>query len=324
MRSGRLFSFVALCFFPLINAQNSLETNNPYKIQPDTTNSMAISPTPYALPFLLRGTNPANSLRIEGTYSSYETSPNDENGFIHIYTLSASKKLSPSLAIYSKIAVAHINPNGQYENSIIYSNPLIGVLNNAQLAENFKFSMSLGVTAPIGSGGGNDANSSVRTANGIAQLSRSAMENSLYASNYIAIIPGVDFTYLRNDFQIQFESTLFQLLRVNGERLDKDKYRTNVTIGLGAGYHANAQLSLLSELRYQRWINNDTVEKSTSPAIDNLSLGIGPRFTFKLSKITLKPAISYTQSIYGTLSNSKRSSNTKDYKTITLDLPLIF
>lgn len=278
----------------------------------------------YSLPFLLRGVSPSNSIRFESVYSFYETNPSRDQGFIQLYTLSASKKISESLAVFVKQAYAHNNPAGVYKSADILSNPAIGLLKSTNLSEKIKLAFSLTNTIPLGSGKGNTPNSNARFANTIAQLSRSAMENSLYATNYTAIIPGIDLAILEKNYSVQLEANLFQLIRIDGERVDKDKYRTNLTLGLSGGLKLSNALNLIGELRYQRWLNNDSVEKAANPAMDNLTLGIGPRFNFKLSTLTIKPAISYSQALYGAIAKTNRSSSSGNYKTITLDLPLIF
>ncbi len=283
-----------------------------------------LSSRTYSLPFLLRGISPTNSIRLESVYSFYETNPTKDQGFIQLYTLSASKKISESLAIFIKQAIAHNNPSGTYKSAHILSNPAIGLLKSITLSEKTKLAFSLTNTIPLGSGKGNTPNSNARFANTIAQLSRSAMENSLYASNYTAIIPGIDLALLEKNYSVQFEANLFQLIRIDGEKVDKDKYRTNLTLGLSSGIKLSNALNFIGELRYQRWLNNDAVEKTANPAIDNLTLGIGPRFNFKLSTLTIKPAISYSQALYGAIAKTNRSSASGNYKTITLDLPIIF
>jgi len=74
-------------------------------------------------------------------------------------------------------------------------------------------------------------------------------------------------------------------------------------------------LSLGSELRFQGWLKNPSVK---SPARENVSFAIGPRFHYKIGPTTwLRPGISYSTFIDEPLSKAK-------YSIVQVDLPFAF
>jgi hypothetical protein len=150
------------------------------------------------------------------------------------------------------------------------------------------------------------------------------MDNALFATNYLTIIPGLDLAYTAYDFTIQLEATLLQLTRTKGEQIDKDVSKTNFTSGLALGYTFTDKIAGITELRYQRWIDNVTVKSAPKPALENLSLAIGPRFTYKLESVTLKPGIAFVKGLSGPIANGEHTYPTNSYKTIFLDVPINF
>jgi hypothetical protein len=150
------------------------------------------------------------------------------------------------------------------------------------------------------------------------------MDNALFAVNYFTVIPGVDLAYIAHGFTFQIEATVLQLTRVRGEQVDKDPARTNFTSGLEVGYAFTPYISIESELRYQRWLENQTVAASASPATENLSFAVGPRFQFKAGDLTMKPGIAYAQGISGPMARGGYTYPTNSDKIIFFDFPMSF
>ncbi len=185
-------------------------------------------------------------------------------------------------------------------------------------------SFFLGLTIPVGSGGGNYPDSGTQSANSAGILARSAMDNALFAVNYFTVIPGIDIAYIVHGLTIQLEATLLQLTRTRGEQIDRDSSRTNFTSGLALGYSVEQNLSFIGELRYQKWLDNATVSAAPKPAVENLSFAVGPRLTFKTEKATLRPGIAYAQGLAGPVANGSYTSSTHSDKIIFIDLPIVF
>jgi len=93
---------------------------------------------------------------------------------------------------------------------------------------------------------------------------------------------------------------------------------------LSLGYAATNAFLLNGELRYQRWLNNDTVAAAAHPATQNLSFAIGPRFSFKSGPVTLKPGVAYAMGLAGPISTGGYISPTNSDKILFIDIPIVF
>lgn len=62
-----------------------------------------------------------------------------------------------------------------------------------KLSPDFKLALFLGLTVPIGGGGGDAPDPANAQANGRGILARSAMDNAMFAVDYSTIFPGVGF-----------------------------------------------------------------------------------------------------------------------------------
>jgi opacity protein-like surface antigen len=293
-------------------------------LKPEAPLGLAPISQPYALPWQLRSVYAANLLRLDSASAFYKDKNGKSGGTTVASLLTGSYKLIPDLAVLARIGMVNNNPPAGAASATSLMNPLLGGIFSQSLSDEFKMSFFMGVTLPVGSGGGNSPKPALQSANSAAVLARSAMDNALLAVNYFAIIPGVDIAYISKGVTVQLEATLLQLTRVRGENVDKDSTRTNFTSGLGLGYSISSRVSAIGELRYQRWLKNSTVSSAPKPAKENLSFAIGPRFNLKFGKLTLKPGIAYAQGIIGPMANSGHTSPTNSQKIIFIDLPLIF
>jgi hypothetical protein len=152
------------------------------------------------------------------------------------------------------------------------------------------------------------------------------MDNSMFAVNYMTVIPGVGFAYIDHKLTVQLEATVFQLFRVKGNdatQISPDATRTNSTMGVHAGYFVLPMLSLGGELRYQRWLSTPSrivmgvKSDIPSPNMDTVSFAVGPRFHFKLGNTWLRPGISYAQVVDHPFKDAH-------YKIVQIDLPVVF
>ena len=86
-----------------------------------------------------------------------------------------SYKVTPELAPLLRLGFVHdAPPSGDAAGAFL--NPVLGVTYAAALAPGLKLAAFLGVTLPVGSGGGNTPDKAVRGALGAGILARSAME----------------------------------------------------------------------------------------------------------------------------------------------------
>lgn len=280
--------------------------------------------SPYTLPWQLRPIVIANAVRIDSAIASYKNKSGTSNGLAGANVLTGIYKLNPDLALVARLGLIKNYPPSNADSATSFLNPLFGITHTFQLADSLRMGLFLGLTIPIGTGGGNLPNVNTQSANSVGILARSAMDNALFAVNYFTLIPGISIAYLANNLTLQYEATLLQLTRVRGELLDRDASRTNFTSGLALGYAVAPLFSVLSELKYQRWIHHPTVSSSVSPAIENLSIAIGPRFTFVLYNLTFKPGVAYVHGLAGAMANGNYSYPSNSYQALFFDLPITF
>jgi hypothetical protein len=208
-------------------------------------------------------------------------------------------------------------------------------------AKPLRLAFFLGVTLPIGGGGGDAAKVENKTANAMGIRARSAMDNAMFLVNDFAIFPGVDLAYVSGGFTAQVEATVFQLTRVKGDKVpvtmvngvatpgtanNPDKSKTNLTMGLHVGYFIAPFLSAGVDFRHQRFLSTPKAIEADEAASNMTPLGLrdtttfamGPRFHMKLSEsVWFRPGVSFSMAIDKPLEKF-------GYKIVQLDLPIAF
>lgn len=282
-------------------------------------------PPPYSLPWQLRPAAPGNVVRLDTSYGFYRNPTTDQHGSAQVSTLLGSYKIIPDLALIARVGLVHNSPpdaiapaaNPPSATSIL--NPVLGGLYGIKLSPDFKLGLFLGLTLPVGTGGGDNPDLDKKTANGVGALTRSAFDNAMFAVNYFTVFPGIDLAYVHGGLTVQVEATLFKLTKVRGPDTD-DHSNTNFTTGLHVGYFVVPQFSLGAEIRHQHWLSTPNAVKAdpTKASRDNTTFAIGPRFHFQFSeKVWFRPGVSLSLPIDDPM---KRA----EYKIVQLDLPLSF
>ena len=307
------------------------------------------TPPPYSIPFQLRPVAPATVLRLDTSFAAYTDPATHNDGSTVASMLTASYKLTPNLAPIFRIGFIQNNAGDTAVDATgkaikatyptvsgnATSNPLVG-LTYGRRVDSFRLAGFLAATIPIGGGGGGPPDPTkpgVAGAESQAVWARSAMDNAMFAVNYFTAIAGVDAAYVANKLTVQAEATIFQLLRARGDdnlAASNDSTRTNSTFGLHVGYFFLPILSAGAEVRYQRWLSTPTtgaknattgVVTSTSfpdNRLDTLTVAVGPRAHFKLSKsIWCRPGLSYARGVDRPLTDAS-------YNMVQLDIPVIF
>jgi len=141
-------------------------------------------------------------------------------------------------------------------------NPVIGGLYGLKLSPFFKLGLFLGVTLPVGSGGGTNTSLGKKGAIGPGINTRSAFDNAMFAIDYFTVFPGVDFAFVGGGSTVQAEATVFKLTKVRGPAASEDDSKVNFTTGLHAGYFLTPFLSVGAELRHQRWLSTPNAVKA--------------------------------------------------------------
>ncbi|HQY62565.1 MAG TPA: hypothetical protein PK141_14305, partial [Polyangiaceae bacterium] len=124
--------------------------------------------------------------------------------------------------------------------------------------------------------------------------------------------------YVAHGLTAQAEATLLQLIRVRGDKFDKDDLRTNSTMGLHVGYAVLPWLLPSVELRYQHWLSTPTAVAANDALRQQLTAAIGVRGTVKLTKgVLFRPGVAYSHPVDDPMAKA-------GYRTVTLDFPFLF
>jgi len=303
-------------------------------------------PPPYSLPWQLRPVVAATVLRSDTAFAFYKDANDKEAGYTVASMLLFSYKLSDNFAPMIRLGVSgNAPPLGtkvkvgtdamgnpimkDFDRAQNFLNPVIGATYALKPAKPLRLAFFLGVTLPIGGGGGDSPDLSNAQANNPYGIrARSAMDNAMFSVNDFTVFPGVDFAYVSHGFTVQAEATLLQLMRVKGDKgpapKNPDSSKTNFTMGLHVGYFFIPQLSVGAEIRHQRFLSTpkaieaDEASKTPLGLRDQTTWAIGPRAHFKLGEsIWFRPGVAYAMGIDDPMSKFK-------YKIVQLDLPISF
>ena len=297
----------------------------------DPAAAPAPPPPPYSLPWQLRPVVVGNVVRSDTAIAFYENPVTGDSGSTVASMLLASYKVTPELAPLIRLGIVSNSPPGDMIDSALnFLNPVLGATYSLKLSPDLKLAPFLGVALPIGGGGGDMPDPANAAANGAGIAARSAMDNAMFAVNYLTIFPGVGFAYVNHGFTAQVEMTLLQLIRVRGKNnpANADSGRTNFTAGLHLGYFFIPQLSAGAELRHQRWLSTPSNIKANPMLMrtqemedtlrDTTTFAIGLRAHLKLSDtMWLRPGLAYARAIDDPMNASK-------YNILQLDIPFVY
>lgn len=281
-------------------------------------------PPPYSLPWQLRPAAATTSLRLDTAFAFYEDPGTHNSASTIVPILSFSYKVIKGLAPIVRLGVVSNSPPDPaagamaQESGFGFLNPVLGGTYVLDLSKDLRLAFFLGLTIPVGSGGGDHPDPGQKLARSMGIPARSAMDNAMFAVNDFTFFPGVDFAFVSGGFTAQAEATLFQLTRVRGSVDQPDSSRTNLTMGLHAGYFFIPMLSLGAEIRHQRWLSTPKAVAAAPATRDTSTIAVGPRFHFQVSKGKwLRPGIAFAFPIDQPMTKSS-------YKIVQLDIPFVF
>jgi hypothetical protein len=311
----------SVCFLALSGVAQAQEPTAAPFIE-ESPKPAPAKPPPYSLPWQLRPVAPANVVRLDSSYGFYKNPANDTSGSALVSTLLGSYKVIPDLAVSGRVGLVDNSPPTlapQIAHKTDILNPVLGGLYGIKLSPNLKLGLFLGLTLPVGSGGGTNTSLGKKGAIGVGINTRSAFDNAMFAIDYFTVFPGVDFAFVKSGFTLQVEATVFKLSKVRGPATEDDS-KVNFTTGVHAGYFVTPFLSLGAELRHQRWLSTPLAVKNdkTDSIRDTTTFAVGPRFHFKLSESTwFRPGVSLSLPIDDPMKKA-------DYTIVQLDLPISF
>ena len=298
-------------------------------------------PPPYSLPWQLRPVVAASVVRSDTAFAFYKDNAGKESGSTVASMLLASYKVTDELAPLVRVGVVSNSPpsslktatGADMKSSFNFLNPVVGATYAIKPAKPLRLAFFLGLTIPVGSGGGDDAKPEQSVANGAGMRARSAMDNAMFAVNDFTVFPGVGFAYVSGGFTAQIEATVLQLMRVKGDKVpamgaakNPDSSKTNFTTGLHLGYFIIPMLSVGGEIRHQRFLSTPKAIEADEKLADDAQLGlrdtttfaVGPRLHFKLGEsVWFRPGVAFAMGIDDPMKKT-------EYKIVQLDLPVAF
>jgi hypothetical protein len=269
----------------------------------------------------------ATAVRSDTSFAAYQNG-DARGGFAVVSELAGSYRVpgtgagpGTGLAPFLKLTVVNDSAPGSATGGFAFVNPLLGAMYGLSLGGGVRAGASIGFTVPVGMGGGDSPDKGAMDARTVGPIVRADMENSIFAVNDLAVIPGIDLAYVAHRLTAQAEATLFQLWRVRGSASQPEASKTNLTAGAHVGFFLLDVLSLGAEIRYQRWLNAPITVDQHKPGTSNdmVSLGVGPRFHFHIAgDIWLRPGVAYTRGF------DHPMTSPGNYNVVQLDVPAVF
>jgi hypothetical protein len=274
-------------------------------------------PPVYSIPWALRPALAPQGVRLESSLAL------QDKAFTLPFVLTAAYRITPTVSVLLKQALIVNDPVSPAPSGAALVNPLLGMMYTPELTKGLRLPLFMGVTLPIGMGGGGTAAAppdGTFIAAGSGVYARSGMDNAIMAVNYAVATGGVGLAYIDHGLTAQLEGTVIQLVRVRGGKpLEPDNSRTNLTAALHVGYSLFGGYLVPSvELRAQAWATTPAVVRKDDTKRDQFTYGLGARTKVSLSDaVTLRPGLSYFRPIDDPMSKA-------GYHIVTLDLPVAF
>ncbi len=274
----------------------------------------AVPPQPpkplYELPWQLRPLAPVKVLRFDNSLDLYST------GVANALMITGAYTFDQRLMAMARVGTVFNAPSAGTGAAGSFLNILLGA-QYLQPVGDFKLGAFLGVTLPTAGGGGDTPNLLQKSADGVGIYARSSMDNAMFAANDLTVIPGIGAAWVKYGLTVQLDATVLELIRVKGAAVQADAAKTNFTSGLHVGYFIIPQFSVGADLRYQRWLTTPAAVAKDETLRQNLNGAIGVRAHFKVGSVTLRPGVSVSHGLVG-------SMTTANHTAIQLDVPIAF
>jgi hypothetical protein len=281
---------------------------------------------PYSLPWQLRCITAVTAIRSDTTLAVYEDAAS-RHGSTVASLLTGTLRIPHTgprfagLAVVVRGAVVEdISPAGR--GGFAVGDPLVGGYYSFVFADEFRASIGLAVTIPVGMGGGDNPNPRALQARLAGSQARSQIDGAVFAANDLMIDPAFDVAWIAHGVTIQGQAEFFHFTRVRGSAFEGEATKVGTIFGLHVGYFFVPELSLGGEIRYQRWLNAPfAVENDpTGASRDTLTGAIGPRAHFRLSRhVWMHPGIAYQRGL-----DKPMAAATPNVHIVQLDIPVVF
>jgi len=302
MRTKRVGKMGGLVVFLLASAAAADEAPPPQAtvVAPAPLQKPAVAETAplYSSPWMMRSLMAGNALRFDNSVAAYNDNKG-KSGLSNVTLISGGYRVWRNLQLSMKLGVVELLPNGAPAGYSVL-NGVIGALYSVKLPRGFYITPSLGFSLPWGMGGGDGPDATTVAANKAGALNRQVLEGSIFGVNFLAINPGVSVGWVKYGVTVQLDAQIFQSFRVRGsDATEPDHMKTNFWGGLHLGYFIIPQLSIGSEVHYQRYLTDVAAVTKDPNARDAVSGSIGLRGHFRSGRTIIKPGASYTRTVVG-------------------------
>lgn len=285
-------------------------------LTPAVASAQTAPPSPmararYSLPWNLRPGIAPNILRVDLALAFSSVGLNTAT----IVTAGAKPFTSvPDLGLYGRAGVVTYGPDASSGHAAVV-NPIVYALWTPQVAAGVRVPLFVGVTVPVGTG--SDASPLQRSAFGSGVYTRQAMDNALFAANYLTVTAGAGILWMGHGVTAQAEVTVLQLTRVWGGSVERDASRTNFTSGVHVGYQLLPWLTVSAEAHYQHWLSTPDAVARNGVMRSQFTVGGGVRGNIPVGAVLLRPGVAFFTPVDGAMGAA-------DQRVLQLDLAAAF
>jgi len=223
---------------------------------------------------------------------AFETAGTDQ---LFIGVLEMTIDASPRLQLFVQLGfMGDWRSSGAGQDSMGMGNPVVGATYELPPFAPFRLHLTVGSTIPVGSGGGDDANPTVRD----AMLSATDWGGPMFAPNHLDLFVGGKISYSSGVFGLRARSTFNEGIRVRGETVD--------VLGSNVMFVANAlrgtvnlrKLSFFGEYLETRILNTPPFVRADPSARVSQYLGVGVSAQAgAIHKTALEPTLRFVRGI---------------------------
>jgi hypothetical protein len=278
-----------------------------------STSARADPRAEYSLPFAARPWAPPNLVRLDAAILD------DSQRAAVASTLTVGVRLSRAIGLFGRAAwVQDLPREGTRRNAL--GNPALLAMWSPEIARSVRVPLVVAVTLPLGQGGGDASGTgelAARRALGAGVYARQAMDNALFAPNYLTTAVGAGLARVADHWTLQAEVTFVRSVRTRGATLDPEPARTNFTSAIHVGYAASGVLNLNVEAHWQRWISTPSAVRQDPALRDQLTVGFGVRFDLAIGHVLVRPGFGWFRGVDAPM----RRANAH---VVVFDLPIVF
>lgn len=220
-----------------------------------------------------------------------------------IQVLSGSYAVNSWLSAWGRVGWAA-------DSATAFANPAAGLTANVPIGKHLVLGGLVGLTAPLGTGGGNAPSANLLK----AWTNSIDWGGAMYAVDHVDAMAGVHGAFTLGNATLALDSTLHELTRVRGEKVDPLGAHASVTSTTATlSYALHPKLTLSSAMSETRFWNKPTcIQESPASAQDYFFIA-GVSSAVNIGGVDVAPALSYARALDLPLSADK-------FQVVELDL----